>query len=65
LTRDLRKLTMRALQNRNHRQVRRLIIAAAAGAIFLARPDAARAAQLRIPITIDYVVLREALKANP
>jgi len=62
LTRDLRKLIVRALQNRNHRQVRRLIIAAAAGAIFLARPDAARAAQLRIPITIDYVVLREALK---
>jgi hypothetical protein len=30
-----------------------LIIAAAAIAIFLARPDPARATQVRIPLTID------------
>jgi hypothetical protein len=39
-----------------------LIIAAAAIAIFLARPDPARATQVRIPLTIDYLALREALK---
>ncbi|HEY9158891.1 transglycosylase SLT domain-containing protein [Candidatus Binatus sp.] len=41
-----------------------LIIVAAAGAIFLARPDPARAAQVRLPLTIDYIALREALKRN-
>jgi hypothetical protein len=39
-----------------------LIIAAAAVAIFLARPDSACATQVRIPLTIDYIALREALK---
>jgi hypothetical protein len=38
--------------------------AAAAIAIFLARPDPARATQVRIPLTIDYITLREALKRN-
>ncbi len=42
--------------------VRLLIIVAAAIAIFLARPDPARATQVRIPLTIDYIALREALK---
>jgi len=41
-----------------------LIIAAAAIAIFLARPDPALATQVRIPLTIDYITLREALKRN-
>ena len=40
------------------------MIAAAAIAIFLARPDPARATQVRIPLTIDYIALREALKRN-
>ena len=40
------------------------MIAAAAIAIFLARPDPARATQVRIPLTIDYITLREALKRN-
>ena len=31
-------------------------------AIFLAHPDLARASQVRIPLTIDYITLREALK---
>src|SRR5208282_2115634 len=44
--------------------VRLLIVAAAAIAIFLARPDPARATQVRIPLTIDYLALREALKRN-
>ena len=41
-----------------------LIIIAAAIAILLARPDPARATQVRIPLTIDYIALREALKRN-
>src|ERR1039457_1673740 len=44
--------------------LRLLMIAAAAIAIFLARPDPARATQVRIPLTIDYIALREALKRN-
>jgi hypothetical protein len=40
------------------------IIVAAAIAIFLARPDPACAAQVRIPLTIDYIALREAVKRN-
>ena len=39
-----------------------MIIVAAAIAIFAARPDPARASQVRIPLTIDYIALREALK---
>ncbi len=39
-------------------------VAVAAIAIFLARPDPARATQVRIPLTIDYIALREALKRN-
>ncbi len=41
---------------------RLLVTVAAAIAIFLARPDPARATQVRIPLTIDYLMLREALK---
>ncbi len=48
----------------SHFTVRLLIIVVAAIAIFLARPDPARAAQVRIPLTIDYIALREALKRN-
>src|ERR1019366_1225457 len=39
-----------------------MAVAVAAGAIFLARPDPARATQVRIPLTIDYIAIREALK---
>jgi len=39
-----------------------LIIVAAAVTTFAARPDPARASQVRIPLTIDYIALREALK---
>lgn len=41
---------------------RLLAIVAAATTICIARPDRARAAQVRIPLTIDYVTLGEALK---
>jgi hypothetical protein len=39
-----------------------MAVAVAASAIFLARPDPARATQVRIPLTIDYIAIREALK---
>jgi soluble lytic murein transglycosylase-like protein len=39
-----------------------LWIVVAAISIFLAHPDTARASQVRIPLTIDYITLREALK---
>ena len=39
-----------------------MAVAVAASAIFLARPDPARATQVRIPLTIDYTAIREALK---
>ena len=42
--------------------IRLLIIVAAATAIFAATPRLALAAQVRIPLTIDYITLREALK---
>jgi len=42
--------------------IRLLIIVAAATAIFAATPRVALAAQVRIPMTIDYITLREALK---
>jgi hypothetical protein len=42
--------------------VRLLIIVAAAIAMFAATPRLALAAQVRIPLTIDYITLREALK---
>src|SRR5712675_2166733 len=42
--------------------VRLLIIVAAAIGIFAATPRFAFAAQVRIPLTIDYITLREALK---
>jgi hypothetical protein len=39
-----------------------IIVAVAAIAIVLVRPAPARASQVRIPLTIDYITLREALK---
>lgn len=39
-----------------------MAVAVAASAILLARPDPARATQVRIPLTIDYIAIREALK---
>lgn len=42
--------------------VRLLIIVAAMIGIFVATPQLALAAQVRIPLTIDYITLREALK---
>lgn len=39
-----------------------MAVAVAASAIFFARPDPARATQVRIPLTIDYIAIREALK---
>jgi len=38
------------------------IIVTVAAAIFIARPGPASASQVRIPLTIDYIALREALK---
>jgi len=42
--------------------VRLWIIVTTIVAVFIARPAPARAAQVRIPLTIDYLTLREALK---
>ncbi len=42
--------------------VRLLIVVAAASAILFATPRRALAARVRIPLTIDYITLREALK---
>jgi Transglycosylase SLT domain len=42
--------------------MRLLIVVAAAAGIFAATPRLALAAQVRIPLTIDYLTLREALK---
>src|SRR5258708_37769273 len=42
--------------------IRLLIIVTAASGIFAPTPRLALAAQVRIPLTIDYITLREALK---
>src|SRR5271170_3383104 len=52
---SIRSLSLRVL-------MRLLIIVACATGIFAATPRLALAAQVRIPLTIDYLTLREALK---
>src|SRR5882757_6442667 len=42
--------------------IRLLIIVAVAAGISVTTPQLARASQVRIPLTIDYITLREALK---
>jgi hypothetical protein len=51
-----------SLLRENGPGVRLWIIVTAIVAIFLAHSAAARASQVRIPLTIDYITLREALK---
>src|SRR5271170_904254 len=52
---SIRSLSLRVL-------MRLLIIVACATGIFAVTPRLALAAQVRIPLTIDYITLREALK---